>query len=75
MDAYFNDQKEEECEFFQMACHMFRKEKKREEIIGERKNLRMSEKSSTRMISCIRWSGDLSSTEWTVLSNTDQASL
>jgi len=35
----------------------------------------MSEKSSTRMISCMRCSGDLSSTECTVRNNTDQASL
>lgn len=38
-------------------------------------NSRISEKSSTRITSCIRWSGDLSKTEWTVLTSTDHASL
>lgn len=37
--------------------------------------LRISEKSSTRMISFIKWDGDLSKTECTVLSSTDHASL
>ena len=38
-------------------------------------HLRISEKSSTKIISCMRCSGDLSNTECTVLSSTDQASL
>lgn len=37
--------------------------------------LRISEKSSTKMIRPIKWTGDRSNTEWTVRSNTDHASL
>ena len=39
------------------------------------KHLRISEKSSTRMISLTRWVGERSSTEWTVLNRVLQASL
>lgn len=59
--------------FFKMGC--------KEEVINlfYTKNpflySRISEKSSTRITSCIRWSGDLSKTEWTVLTSTDHASL
>ena len=41
----------------------------------ELKHLRISEKSSTRMISLTRWVGERSSTEWTVLNRVLQASL